>query len=76
MIEFLRWLWEFIFPRFVTDEVAFMHNGDDIDLICSMADVEPDEEFDGVVTVKCLSVFGMGLFGRILLDTIRPWGAK
>lgn len=76
MTDTLKKFLDFIIPRFMTDEVAFVYNGDEIEIVCTLLDVEEGEEFDGIVKIRCFNFFGFGLFGKILMDTIRPWGSQ
>lgn len=41
-------------------------------VVCSMADIEPGEHYDGIMTVNIFSFFGYGFFVRQVGD-VRPW---
>lgn len=42
------------------------------DIVCSMADVHPEEEFDGIATVQTFNLFGLALFPK-QVGEIKPW---
>lgn len=69
---------DILIPRFVTDDWAAdvydCRECDDphVHPVCMMRDVEPGEEFDGIVTCRSFNLFGIGLFPRWSTDW-RPW---
>lgn len=72
----MRNLIEFILlfiPRYTTDEVALKDTGDGYDIICSMADLAPDEKFDAVATLNIFTWFGRAwpVVGEKI--DVRPW---
>lgn len=77
----LLFAWDFLIPRFVTEEVALRYVGDDFtttrsewddyEIACSLSDVEPGEIFDGIATVDCFQAFGFGFAYRI--GGFREW---
>lgn len=74
----LRKLFDILIPRFITEdvavEVAYCSHCDEAhpQPVCCMADVEPDDVFDGIMTMSCFNLFGLGLFPRQVSE-IRPW---
>lgn len=77
MKSILRDLWEtilFFIPHFVTEDVAVLRRADgDLDIVCSMDALDPDDVFDGVARVKCFTWFGMGWTYRLTDTKIRSW---
>jgi len=76
-------IWEFLIPHVVTEDVALEYVGDDIStdwtewssysIACCMADVQPGEVFDAVAEVESLTWLGIGITYRI--GNFRPWQA-
>ena len=68
-------LWDFLIPRFITEDVALRYVGDDFtatwsewddyEIACSLMDVEPGECFDGIPTVDAFQFLGFGMAYRI-----------
>lgn len=66
---------DFIVPRFITEDVALRYVGDpvtsnwsewrDYEIACSLADVQPGEEFDGIGSVDAFQFLGFGLTYRV-----------
>ena len=79
---------DFIVPRLITEDVALRYVGDpvtsnwsewgDYEIACSLADVQPGEEFDGIGSVDAFQFLGFGLTYRV--GNFRPFknphGAK
>lgn len=59
-------------PRFVTEDVALELSDDGYHPVCSMEFVEPGERFDGVITVRSFTWFGVCCFGKAMSE-VRPW---
>lgn len=84
----LLFAWDFVVPRFITEDVALRYVGDDFtttqsewddyEIACSLTDVEHGETFDGIATVDCFQAFGFGFAYRIggLRDFVNPHGSK
>lgn len=67
-----RFAWDVIVPRFITEDVAIDRVGlDDFMIVCSLADVEPGERFDGIATVDAFQFLGMGI--TYCIRNFRPW---
>lgn len=72
-------LLDIIVPRFMTEDAAAeAHycdhcNEPHYQPICSMKDIEPGEVFDGIVTMRFFNLFGMALFARYDMNSVRPW---
>ena len=77
----LRIAADILVPRFITEEVAMEKVGpgsdwDAYDIACSMADVRPDEWFDGIATVDSFTWLGFGITYRVgNFRQFRPVGA-
>lgn len=78
MIDRLRFLIDILVPRFITEDVALSFSGHgaatdwgNYAIVCSMADVGPDEWFDGVATVDSFQFLGFGVTYRI--GNFRRW---
>lgn len=73
----LRWL-AFVVPHFVTEDLAVSRRPDGgYDIVCSMEDVDDDEEFDGIVSMTCLAWLWWGIsvqFGEQNVE-VKPWPA-
>lgn len=65
-------LYDFFMPRLVTEEVAVNLEGDSYQPVMALGVVEPDEQFDGICTIKAVSWLGTGWFGRMTLPP-RPF---
>lgn len=79
---------DFIVPRFITEDVALRYVGNpvmssfsewgDYEIACSLADVQPGEEFDGIGSVDAFQFLGFGMAYRV--GNFRPFknphGAK
>ena len=76
---------DIIIPRFLTEDVAcvwvpfpneewkdYPELQGYYDIVCSMADVYPEEEFDGIATVQTFNLFGLALFPK-QVGEIKPW---
>ena len=71
-----------LISRFITEDVALRYVGDDFttsstewsdyEIACSLADVEPDERFDGIATVDAFQFLGFGITYSI--GNFREWG--
>lgn len=72
-----RWL-DILIPRFVTEDVAVeIDYCDHCDHphpfpVCAMVDIEPDDAFDGIATMKCFNLFGFALWPEVV-GAVRPW---
>lgn len=71
-------VWDFIIPRFITEDVAlrYVPGCDPADwgayeIVCSLSDVEPGEVFDAVATVDAFSFLFFGITYRI--GNFRAW---
>lgn len=53
---------DFLVPRFVTEWVAFVSEGEYYYPACAVSDLEPGEMPDAVGITKCFALFGFGLF--------------
>ena len=72
---------DFIVPRFITEDVALRYVGNpvmssfsewgDYEIACSMDDVQPGEEFDGIGSVDAFQFIGFGLTHRV--GNFRPF---
>ena len=71
----LRDLADILVPRFLTEEVALDAVGDQFEIICSMADIQPEEEYDAVATMQVFNLFGFALFPKLVGEP-RPWPAR
>lgn len=80
----LWFAWDFLIPRFVTEDVALRYVGDDFttcssewgdyEIACSMIDVDPGEVFDWIATVDAFQAFGFGFAYRV--GNFRTWPAR
>lgn len=70
--SFLRFAADRLVPRFLTEDVAVASRGDVPDVVCSMLDIEPGEEFAGIATVRSFTWFGLCFLPR-QIGAIRPW---
>lgn len=62
-----------LIPRFVTEDVALAGNEQQgYRIVCCVDDIEPDERFDGIATIKCFNLFGFGLFPQ-QVGEVRSW---
>ena len=71
----LWFVWDFLIPQFITEDVALRYVGDDFtatwsewddyEIACSLMDVEPGECFDGIATVDAFQFLGFGMAYRI-----------
>lgn len=71
--------WDVLVPRFITEDVAIKRVGnssswDEFEIVCSLADVDPGEQFDGIATVDCFQFLGIGISYRI--GNFRPWSSR
>lgn len=74
-------LYDFLVPRFITEEVALRYVGDpitttwsewgDYEIECSLSDVEPGESFDGIATVDSFVFLWFGITYRV--GNFRAW---
>lgn len=72
----LLFLWDFIIPRFVTEDVALDkfapgEGWDKFEIVCPLRDALPGEEFDAIATVDAFQFLGFGITYRI--GNMRPW---
>lgn len=63
-------LFDILIPRFITEDVALIRDGDDVELL-GIADQYDLDEYDGVVAVDCFSWLGFGFFPSFYPDEIR-----
>lgn len=70
----IKKLLNIIIPRFITEDTAVCCVGCSgmYEPICSMDDIEPWEELDGIITMQFFNFFGFALFARQIGD-VRPW---
>lgn len=74
----------FLVPHFETTDVALdlwenqtytkeqLNNLDSYEIVCDIRDVEPEERFDAICTIRDLTWLGFGMFTKQLSD-IRPF---
>lgn len=65
MKEFLMFLYDFLVPRIVTEDVAVNWDGDEYTVVCPVKELEPYEEHMGVCKIKAFTWLGVGFFGRM-----------
>lgn len=80
-------LWDFLIPRFITEDVALRYVGDDFtatwsewddyEISCRLKDVEPGKCLDGIAEVDCFTWLGIGFAYRIggFRPFVNPHGA-
>ena len=72
--EFLLFLYEFLIPRFVYDEVAII--GDprigDFEILCITDDLLDFDHYEFTGMIKSFSWLGFGFFGELELNSIKP----
>lgn len=74
----LRRILDILVPRFITEdaaaEVTFCGHCDEPhpQPVCSMLDIQPGEQFDGIITMRFFNLFGLTLFQR-WDGVMRPW---
>lgn len=76
----MKWglLLDIIVPRFVTEDAAVISTycgncaDEHLQPVCSMADIEPGEVYDGIITMRSFNFFGRGLWAK-QVGPIRPW---
>lgn len=59
-------------PRFIDEDVALVNVDGQLEIVCSMKDVEQDEVFDGIVTIRGFNFFGFMLFSKCIGE-VRPF---
>jgi hypothetical protein len=72
-------LYDFLIPRFLTEEVALERAGledgwDDFDIVCALRDVQPGEKFDGIAEVDSFVWLRWGFTYR--MGNFRYWPTK
>lgn len=61
----IKYLLDWLVPRFVTEEVALRLNDDgNYEIVCAVSDLEDYEIPDATTTVTCFNLFGYGLFPK------------
>ena len=68
----IKKLLNIITPRFITGDAAVILVASVYEPVCSMSDIGPDEEFDGIITMSFFNFFGFAFFARQIGD-VRPW---
>lgn len=76
-----RFVWEYLIPHAVTEDVALAYVGDNwpadrsewgaYELVCCMSDVETGESFDAIGEVDSITWLGIGIAYRV--GNFRPW---
>lgn len=71
----LWFVWDFLIPQFITEDVALRYVGDDFtapwsewsdfEIACCLKDVDPGEHFDGIAKVDSFQAFGIGFAYRV-----------
>ncbi|WP_368216629.1 hypothetical protein [Aeromonas sp. R2-3] len=59
-------------PRYITEDVAIELRDDGYYPVCSMADIEEGERFDGVVAMRSFTWLGVAWPSK-LVGEVRPW---
>ncbi|BBQ26452.1 hypothetical protein [Aeromonas sp. WP2-W18-CRE-05] len=75
MMEILKHLLDLLVQRFITEDVALELLEDGCHPVCSMEDVRPGEEFDGIVAMRSFTWLNVASFPRIVGE-VRPWAAR
>ncbi|MEN6549433.1 MAG: hypothetical protein ABFE07_25590 [Armatimonadia bacterium] len=65
-------LLDIVIPRFLTEDVCVLWDGETYEIVCCLADACDGEEFDGIATMRCFNLFGIGLFPSFVGE-VRPW---
>lgn len=81
-LQILQFLFDFLIPRFITEDVALRHVGsgsdwsewDSFEIVCAMSDISQGEEFDGIAEADSFTWLWFGISYRI--GNFRPWGAQ
>jgi len=59
-----KWL-RILLPHWETDTVVLQAEGDELHIVCSYADIDPGEVFDGMCELKIFTWFNWGFpFGQ------------
>lgn len=72
MREILKHLLDLLMPSFITEDVALELLEDGYHPVCSMDDVRPGEQFDGIVAMRSFTWMGMA-FAPKVIGEVRPW---
>jgi hypothetical protein len=74
-------VWDFIIPRFISEEVALRyigvgfktdtHDWSAYEIVCSLGDVQPGESFDAIASVDAFQFLFFGVTYRI--GNFRKW---
>lgn len=68
----IRVFLDIVIPRFLTKDVCLLWDGEFYQIACCVGDAREGEEFDGIATMRCFNLFGVGLFPSIVGE-VRPW---
>lgn len=65
LIQFVVFLYNFLIPHFVIEDVAIIYINDDFEIICCVNDLTDDDFYDGIATSKALVWLWWGFFATI-----------
>lgn len=69
------WLYalcDVLIPRFTTEDFALVNMGDRYVIAFAMAYCDPDDECDGIATMRSFSWLGLGFFPK-MVGEVRPF---
>lgn len=70
MLEFFALLWDIVYPRFITEEVAMYRDDDGVwRILCAKVDLMPEDEgeYECIGVSRAFNFFGLGLFAKVQL---------
>lgn len=63
----LLWVIDIVVPRFIREEVAFVHDEEEDAYIpiCALSDIQPGEDVDAVGVMRSFNIFGFAFFAKL-----------
>lgn len=71
-IQFLKNLFDFIVPRFITEDVALIDNGEKLEIACPFDRIEDGVNYAGIVSVSSFTFLGRAFFVK-QVGEVRPF---
>lgn len=65
LIEIIKFLYDFLIPHWVTEDVALVYQGDEFEILCCVDDLTDDDVYDGLATSKAIAWLWFGFFGTL-----------
>ena len=66
MIEIICMFLDWAIPRFISEDVALIDEGDGYGVLCAMHNIRDGDYYDAIATARSFDFFGHGYFAKFV----------